>query len=168
MSTINTLYIKHKYIILTGLTIMQFITKEKTIEHPLENLFDITPNSTIVEYQEAVPEPIVEQINYDSKDDDIEGRLEEIYAVAMGQATLLSDECEMVEGKFKARIAETGAAMLNIALGSVRERRMMKEHKDKLTPHRNIGTVNNNTLVVNDNVLADRNEILKAFLSQGK
>ena len=146
---------------------MQVITQEKTIEHPLEDMFGITPNSTIVEYQEFVPAPIIETSNYDERDNDIDGKLEEIYSVAMGQATILSDEVEMVEGKFKARIAETGAAMLNIALGAVREKRMAKEHKDKLTPNRNIGTINNNTLVVApDNVVADRNELLRAFLSQ--
>jgi hypothetical protein len=145
---------------------MEVVTKEKIIDHPLTDLFGITPNSTVVEYQEFVPDPVIETSNFDTRDDDIDIKLETIYATAMGQAVVLSDEVELVEGKYKARMGEVASTMLSVALGAVREKRIMKEHKDKLMPNRNIGTVNNNTLVVNDNVLADRNEILRAFLSQ--
>jgi hypothetical protein len=138
---------------------MEVITKEKIISHPLEDMFGITQNSTIVEYQELVPDPVIEQLNYDSRDEDIDGKLENIYTIAIGQAEAISDEVEMVEGKFKARLAETSAQMLNVALGAVKEKRMMKEHKDKLSPvHRNmdVNNVTNNNLVI-----ADRNDILR-------
>jgi hypothetical protein len=146
---------------------MQVVTKEKTIEHPLEDLFDINPGSTVVEFQEFVPDAPIESSNYDDRDLDIDEKLENIYTVAMSQATVIADEVDMVEGKFKARMGEVASTMLSVALGAVREKRMAKEHKDKLMPSRNIGTINNNTLVVApDNVVADRNELLRAFLNQ--
>lgn len=144
-------------------------TDEKAIEHPLETLFGIEAGTTMVEYREVLPEKPIEMPNYDDKDDEIEMKLEEIYSVSMGQVTLVADEMERVEGKYKARIGEVTATMLNVALGAVREKRMMKEHKDKLRPTSAAGTVNNNTLVVaSDSVVADRNELLRAFMSQGK
>ena len=147
---------------------MKIKTEEKLVSHPLEQLFGIEENTTIVEYHEVVPEKPVEMPTYDDKDDEIEMKLEEIYSVAMGQVTLVADEMERVEGKYKARIGEVTATMLNVALGSVREKRMMKEHKDKLKPSTTAaGTINNNTLVVaSDSVVADRNELLRAFMTQ--
>lgn len=146
---------------------MKIKTEEKTTTHPLEDMFGIESGTTIVEYREVLPEKPIEMVNYDKKDDEIEMKLEEIYAVAMGQVSLVADEMDRVEGKYKARIGEVTATMLNVALGAAKEKRLMKEHKDKLTPGRN-GTVNNNTLVVDGSVVADRNEILRAFMAQQK
>lgn len=148
---------------------MKIKTEEKAVDHPLESLFNIESGTTMVEYHEVLPEKPVEMPNYDDKDDEIEMKLEEIYSVSMGQVTLVADEMERVEGKYKARIGEVTATMLNVALGAVREKRMMKEHKDKLRPIQQAGTINNNTLVVaSDSVVADRNELLRAFMSQKK
>ncbi|PPD55688.1 MAG: hypothetical protein CTY12_00080 [Methylotenera sp.] len=140
-------------------------TEEKAIEHPLETMFDIEPGTTMVEYREVLPEKPVEMPNYDQKDDEIEMKLEEIYGVAMGQVSLVADEMERVEGKYKARIGEVTATMLNVALGAVREKRQMKEHKDKLSPIRNtIG--DHNTITNNNVVVADRNELLRMFANK--
>jgi len=141
---------------------MKVVKKEKIVEHPLEVEFDIEPGTTPVEYTEVVPTEILPAVGYDEKDGEIEEKLEEIYAVAMGQVEVIGDEMERVEGKFKARIGEVTATMLNVALGAVREKRMMKEHKDKLgvtaktagTPQ----TLNQNLIV------ADRNEILRTLM----
>lgn len=144
---------------------MKIKTEEKIIDHPLETMFDIEPCTTMVEYREVLPEKPVEMPNYDQKDDEIEMKLEEIYSVAMGQVTLVADEMERVEGKYKARIGEVTATMLNVALGATREKRMMKEHKDKLSPIRNtIG--DNNTITNNNVVVADRNELLRMFANK--
>lgn len=147
---------------------MKIKTDEKLINHPLEQLFEIESGTTIVEYHEVLPEKPIEMPNYDKKDDEIEIKLEEIYATAMGQVTLVADEMERVEGRYKARIGEVTATMLNVALGAVREKRIMKEHKDKLTPGKPAtGSVTNNTLVVaSDSIVADRNELLRAFMTQ--
>lgn len=139
-------------------------TRQKTIAHPLEEVLDIEPGTTLVEYQEVVPLEAVVMPNYDDKDVEIESRLEEIYSVAMGQVSVIGDEIERVEGKYKARMGEVSATMLNVALGAVREKSALKMHKDKLTPTQGSGpqTVNNNLIV------ADRNEILRALLDKTK
>lgn len=143
---------------------MNIVTKEKTIEHPLEELFNIEPGTTVVEYKEAVREENVEMTNYDAKDIEIEGQLEEIYSSAMGQAVVIGDEIERVEGKFKARMGEVSATMLNVALSAVREKSAIKMHKDKLTPTKGQQvTVAGNQTVNNNLIVADRNEILRAF-----
>lgn len=142
---------------------MKLTTREKEIQHPLESVLDITPCTTVVEYKEVEPAAVVQMPTYDAKDDEIEGKLEEIYAVAMGNVEAISDEMERVEGKYKARIGEVTATMLNVALGAVREKTALKMHKDKLTPvagGTGPQTVNNNLVV------ADRNEILQMLMKK--
>lgn len=142
---------------------MELINKEKLIPHPLEEILEIESGTTLVEYTEVIPSPVTPAPSYDNKDMEIETQLEEIYSLAMGQVTSIGDQIELVEGKYKARIGEVTANMLNVALGAVREKRELKRHKDDLTADQQSGgprTVNNNLVVT------DRNEILK--LLQGK
>lgn len=143
---------------------MDIVTKEKIISHPLEDVFGIEGGTTVAEYREIVPAQLVPAIDYDDKDNEIESNLEEIYNTAMGHVLNIADTMDTVEGKYKARVGEVTATMLSVALGATRERRMMKEHKDKLTPNKNTGTINN-TLIVGDSVLADRNELLRVFMT---
>lgn len=143
---------------------MKLETKEKTVEHPMESILDLDTGTTIVEYKEIVPVPIVQPPTYDDKDMEIEGKLEEIYNVAMGNVGAIADEMDRVEGKYKARIGEVTATMLNVALGAVREKAQLKMHKDK-TPVPAAGgshTVNNNLVV------ADRNEIIRMLIDANK
>ena len=143
---------------------MKLTVKEKAIEHPMEDILDIDPGTTIVEYKEVLPAEIVPSPVYDTKDDEIEEKLEEIYTVAMGNVEVIADEMERVEGKYKARIGEVTATMLNVALGAVREKAQLKMHKDKLPKNGGGGaqTVNNNLVV------ADRNEIIRMLLDKNK
>jgi len=145
---------------------MKVMKKEKIVEHPLEAEFDIEPMTTPVEYNVVVPDEVVEVVGYDEKDNEVEEKLEEIYAVAMGQVEVIADEMERVEGKFKARVGEVTATMLNVALGAVREKRMLKEHKDKLgVTAKNAGTPN----TLNQNlIVADRNDILRTLMGNKK
>lgn len=145
---------------------MKLTTKEKVIEHPMEEILDIIPCTTVVEYKEVVAEPIVAAPSYDAKDNEIENQLEEIYNVAMGNVATISDEMDRVEGKYKARIGEVSATMLNVALTAVRDKAHLKMHKDKLSPVATSGdgkTITNNNLVV-----ADRNEILRMLMDKNK
>ena len=140
------------------ITIMKLKKSEREVSHPLEEFFEITPHTTTSDVIGVVPDEPIQTVAYDDKDLEIENKLEEIYAMAIGNAMQLADEIEVVEGKFKARIGEVSATMLNVALGAVREKSSLKMHKDKLIPA-SVGvgshTVNNNLVV------ADRNEILK-------
>lgn len=141
---------------------MKITTKEKNIEHPLEEVFNLEPASTVVEYKEILPEPPIQHVEYDQKDLAIESQLEEVYATAMSKVVMITDEMERVEGKYKARIGEVTASMLNVALGAIREKRELKQHKDKISTVelKNIKSVTNNNNVL---VVSDRNELLRAL-----
>lgn len=138
---------------------MKTIVRQELSSHPMEDILDIDAGTTMTEYKEVLPAVPVAAPSYDDKDNEIEVKLEEIYAIAISNVETIADEMERVEGKYKARIGEVTATMLNVALGAVREKRELKQHKDKNTidaassgsPH----TVNNNLVV------ADRNEILR-------
>lgn len=146
---------------------MAVITKkEKIIEHPLEEEFDIEPYTTPVEVTVVDVPEVEESVGYDDKDNNIEQKIEEVYAVAMGNVTAISDEMDRVEGKYKARVGEVAATMLNVALGAIREQRALKEHKDKLgVTAKNAGTPN----TLNQNlIVADRNDILRTLMGQKK
>jgi len=143
---------------------MKLITKEKPIEHPMEEIFDISPGTTIVEYKEPEVVPATDSILYDTKDTDIDDKLENIYATAIGTATAMSEQIEVVEGRYKARMGEVSATMLSVALGAVREKSLLKQHKDKL-----IGKPGAGTQTVNNNlVVADRNELMRMMLAAKK
>lgn len=144
---------------------MKTIIQTEFIEHPMEDVLDLEPCTTLTEYTETIPDVPVEHIAYDDKDQEIEFKLEEVYTAAMGSSNVLSDEIEMVEGKYKARMAEVSATMLNVALSAVREKRQLKEHKDKLSnapraPGGAKGVTNQNVII------ADRNDILRALLEK--
>jgi len=98
------------------------------------------------------------------RDMEIEGQIEEVYTLAIAQATDVGDQIALVEGKYKARMGEVSATLLNVALGAIRERSALKMHKDKAAPggHGGPHTVNNNLIV------ADRNEILRALAGKNK
>lgn len=146
------------------MTAKKKLIRTKTIEHPMEEVLDIEPGTTVVEYTEHLPVEPVKIAEYDVKDNEIETKLEEIYTEAMGQVDAVSDELARVEGKYKARIGEVTASMLTVALGAVREKRELKALKDKLyvsaSAIKNKGTgktVNNNLIV------ADQSEILRVI-----
>ena len=141
---------------------MKTIEKQKTIEHPMEGLLDITPGTTVIEYTEIVPGDVVKMPDYDAKDDEIEGKLEEIYTVAMGNVQVIADEMDRVEGKYKARIGEVTATMLNVALGAVKHKADLKMHKDKQKADTPSGTATHTTN--NNLVVADRNDIIRMLI----
>lgn len=137
---------------------------EVVVSHPLEDAFDIEPCTTVAERRVAEEIELVSAQGYDDKDNEIESNLQDVYTAAMTMFEDVAEEMESVEGKYKARITETAAQMLNVALSAVKEKRHMKEHKDKLsvsaiaagTP----GTLNQNVIV------ADRNDILRALMDK--
>ena len=137
--------------------IMNVVTSEKLIDHPLEDIFNIESGTTIVEYQQVLPSELVVPPTYDSKDVEIENQLEEVYSIAMSQVTAISDEMDRVEGRHKARVGEVAATMLNVALSAIKEKNVMKMSKDRNatsastagTPH----TLNQNLIVADRNIL---------------
>lgn len=146
---------------------MKIITSNQFTEHSLEEVFDITPCTTITECKAVVPSEVVVMPNYDNKDNEIEGKLEEIYSAAMATVEELTDQIGGVEGRHKARIGEVSATMLTVALGAVREKSALKMHKDKSAVQAaNVGTPN--SVTNNLNIVADRNELLRMMLDKSK
>lgn len=145
---------------------MKTVKKTKAIEHPMEDVLDIEPGTTMVEYTEVLPAEIVKMPTYDEKDDEIENKLEEVYSVAMGNVSTVADEMERVEGKYKARIGEVTAAMLNVALGAVREKRELKKHKDQNTV--DVADAGTPRTVNNNLIVSTPNEILRLLKEKQK
>jgi hypothetical protein len=103
---------------------------ETTIEHPLEEAFDIEPGTTISTKTERTTDLSVIE-SYDEKDEEIEEQFQEIYDAAMAAFEDQVAEAELIEGKYKARNMEVGVQLLNAALSAAKEKSNQKQHKDK-------------------------------------
>ena len=132
--------------------------KKKNIEHPAEEVFDIEPGSTLVEYEESLPVPLVEANTYDEKDREIEEQLEDIRAKALDAFEMQSEIAETVEGKYSARNSEVAANFLTTALQAIKEKAEIKKHKDKSV----IAAQRANTPgTLNQNVVIDHKSLIK-------
>lgn len=133
--------------------------KEIQFEHPMEEILDIEPGTTITTRTERTTD-MVEAEQYDNKDSEIEEQFQEVYDAAMSAFESQCDEAEVVEGKYKARNAEVAVQFLNAALSAAKEKGSLKQHKDKLSTAvaKSTGDTTNNNILV-----ADRNELLKHF-----
>ena len=135
---------------------------EVSIEHPLEEVFDIEPGTTVIPKTEKTTE-LVSTEEYDNKDKEIEEQFQEIYDAALSAFEDQVAEAEVVEGKYKARNMEVATQLLNTALAAAKEKASLKQHKDKTAISKGkLGakTVNNNLIV------ADRNDILKSLINK--
>lgn len=124
----------------------------KTIEHPLEEVFDIERETTEIEVYEREGE-LIDPHSYDEKDQEIDAQFQEVYDSAMDGYDQLSEELFKVEGKYKARVGEVSVQHLNAALNAASHKAKFKEHKDKLESKSKAGpshVTNNNTLYVDD------------------
>jgi len=144
---------------------MDTYTTEKNVAHPLEQVFGIEPGTTVVEQTHHIADTVPVLVSYDEKDQEIDDKLDDIYRSAMGTASDLSEQVEMVEGKYKARMGEVAASMLMVALGAAREKANIKQHKDKLKPNApGAGYDSRGGNTTNNIIVADRNELLKSFM----
>lgn len=135
--------------------------KEKTISHPIEEVFDLEEGSTVVPYKEVKTDLVSHKL-FDEKDKELEEQLQSLYDLALEAFENQQEDAVTIEPKFKARNAEVAVQYLKTALEAVHEKSMLKQHRDKVTVTRETGgTVNNNV------VLTDRNELLK-LLRGGK
>jgi hypothetical protein len=138
------------------------------INHPLERVFDIKEGTTdIAIIDETRDLTLVEDEKYDDKDNEIERQLEEVYTISVNAAREQLREIELIDPRFRSRAQETSAQMLNTALTALKEKRSLKEHKDRLNVaikqvEMKQGDTVNNTAVI----LADRNDILKALKNE--
>lgn len=135
---------------------------EKAIAHPLEEMLDIEPETTMVEFVEpALPTEVIQVDGvYDDKDMEIEEQLQEIYEVAMTQFETQAGIVETVEGKYAARNAEVAVQFLTAALNAVQTKANVKGNKDKLTVKALSGPAKEGA---GGTIIMDRNELMKAL-----
>lgn len=130
----------------------------KTIEHPLEEFFNIemkTTESTGIELHSEVGE--ITDDSYDSIDKEIHNQSEDILRNALTFADVALSQIPTVEGKNKAEIFNSSAAFLNVALNALKEKRELKKHKDKVSKQ---DTPKNQTNIVYAGNHSDLLEIL--------
>ena len=127
---------------------------EKEIAHPLEEIFDIEECTTVVPYTE-VKTDLVPYEPYDEKDNELESQLQDLYDLALEAFENQQEEQETIDPKYKARNAEVAVQYLKTALEATREKRMMKEHKDKVDSKKETGpgTVNNNLIMSHSDMM---------------
>lgn len=127
---------------------------EKEILHPLEEVFNIEDKTTVVPYTQ-VKTDLVPHKEYDKKDDELEGQLQELYDIALEAFEMQQEESDVIDPKYRARNAEVAVQYLKTALEAVREKRQLKEHKDKIVTKQTAGGTVNNNIVVSHNDLLD-------------
>lgn len=141
------------------------VEQEKSVEHPMEEVFDVEPGTTLKPYEETQPPVLVDHHQYDEKDDEIEQKFDNLYYKALDAFEAQSELSEQVEGKYSARNAEVAAQFLNTALSAAKEQSTMKQHKDKITSQPAGGGEGGGGPVTNNNVIIeDRNTLLRNIL----
>jgi len=133
---------------------------EVIVDHPLEDIFDIEPGTTLIPRTEKSTELVVAE-EYDDKDKEIEDQFQQIYDAALAAFEDQLAESEVIEGKYKARNMEVGVQLLNTALTAAKEKSNMKQHKDKTAVDK--GKLKGKTVNHNNLIIADRNDILKTL-----
>ena len=128
--------------------------EQRSIEHPLESVFDIEPGTTVVEVSQLQSAAPIPTDLFDEKDREIEGQFQEVYDAAM---TSFSDQAGLLltsEPKYSARNMEVANSFLNTALEAARSRASLKISREKNVAAGGPKTINNNLIM-------DRNELLK-------
>lgn len=127
--------------------------------HPAEEIFDLEPGSTMVN-QVVTTSDNVEITQYDDKDEEIDGQLQQVFDAAYGAFESQRMSTEGMDPKFQARALEVAAQFLNTALAAVNSKSSLKQAKDKII--KPSGSVNNTT----NNLIMDRDDMLKMLLKQ--
>lgn len=142
------------------------VIKYDTVQHPIEDILDLEPGTTIVPKVETVPTVLTPIDEYDNKDNEIETQFQEVYDAAMTAFEITTESVSQIEPKYRARNEEVAVQYLNTALAAARDKSQMKQHKDKVNINKvkasSAKTVNNNLIV------GDRNEILKTLMKADK
>jgi len=128
--------------------------------HPMEDILDIEPGTTIATKIERTTELVVSE-EYDDKDSEIEEQMQEVYDSAMGAFEGQMDEAELVEGKYKARNGEVAVQFLNTALNAAKEKSSLKQHKDKISIDKGKMSAGNAST---GKIVADFNDILRSVI----
>lgn len=141
----------------------EIITIQKNVEHPLEDVFDIEPGTTLITRQEQRTDLVVAD-SYDEKDTEIEDSIQVVYDKALSGYERIQDECEDIEGRYLPRMMEVGVQHLKMALDAAEAKQRMKELKDKIAAkYKTAGPK-----TVNNNLVISREELLKTMFQDEK
>lgn len=133
-------------------------TVTKRIAHPLEDVLDIEPSSTVVTRVEQKSSLTVAQ-DYDEKDNELESNFQEIHDKALSGYERIQDECEDIEPRYLPRMMEVGVQHLKMALDAAEAKAKIKELKDKIAAK----TKSAGPKTVNQNLFVNREDLLKAL-----
>jgi hypothetical protein len=134
----------------------KIVTIKKNIEHPLEEVFDIEPGTTLVTRQEQQTQ-LVEVEGYDSKDVEIEKAMQEVYDKALSGYGKIQDECEDIEGRYLPRMMEVGVQHLKMALDAAVAKAKVKSLKDNIA----VKKASTGPKTVNNTLIINREELMK-------
>ena len=140
---------------------MKTTIETKTVTHPLEDVFGIESGTTEVTVETVQSGELTIIDSYDGKDREIEGQFQEVYDAAM---TSFADQAGLLlqsEPKYRTRNMEVANAFLTTALAAAKEKAVLKLGKEKIAKDSGPKTVNNNLIM-------DRNELLKMLKDSGK
>lgn len=136
---------------------MEINKKIEIVEHPYEKIFDIENGTTVVTTEYIAKAELCEINDYDDKDIEIESQLQDVYELAIEAYHNQLGIINNIEPQFSSRNAEVANQFLGTALDAIKEKRQIKQHKDKIKQHTTNNTVNNNLII-------DRNEMLRMML----
>lgn len=132
----------------------------ETVEHPMEQMFDIVPGSTTSVTQKVVTTSLIKPEDYDDKDGELDKDTQTIVDAALTAYQQQVDNAALIDPKYQARALEVAQAFLTTALEGVKVKVNHKQHKDKLKGGGAPRTVNNNLVV------ASRRQILKRIVAE--
>lgn len=155
--------------------------------HPLEDLLNITPGSTVEALRPEIPEAAKSMIDHstgsiiprkvsDVTDPDIDteeriddlqldAKLETLHTTALDAFESQHRLSQEVDPKFSARNAEVAAQFLNIALNSINSKVDARYKRSKVRIAK--ANVGRPTQVQTNVIIADRNSMLKTMLDNG-
>ena len=125
---------------------------EKEISHPLEEVFNLEENTTVVQYKE-VKTDLVPHADFDEKDKEIEKQLQDIYKMSLEAFENQQEESDVIEPKYRARNSEVAVQFLKTALEAIQTKSGLKQHKDKVTKVAAPGSVTNNVVLTHKDLL---------------
>jgi hypothetical protein len=132
---------------------------EELIEHPFENLFDIESGSTVLVTEDIESTELVPFDKFDNKDIEIENQYQSIYDAAYSAFNFQITAVERGgDPKNYARNMEVANQFLSTALSAVKEKADLKQKKEKLVT---TGGSSNAKNITNNNLIMDRNDLLK-------
>ena len=126
-------------------------------DHPMESLFDIEPNTTLVTKVQMKETAPIEHTAYDDKDNEIEDQFDQVYKAALNTFHNTMDDTEEMEPRYRNSSKEIAVQFLNTALAAAEKKANLKTNKDKIT-HSKITTKQSFT---QNNIVTDHNQLLK-------